>query len=109
MVYLCKDPKGEIVFEPSSTADRKLSSFQTKSVSKTDHYDEVAALKQQLSELEKKLAEVVEAFDIFPGMQSSSAYSYSRLIRTQMTIRSKVKINLLQGEKKNIYAVELLQ
>ena len=60
MVHLFKDPKGKTVLD-SSTADTKLSYIHTKPVSKaavTDHLGDAAALKQRISELEKKLAEV---------------------------------------------------
>ena len=61
MVHLIKDPKGKTVLDSSSPADSKLSYIHTKSVSKaevTDPHGDVAALKQRVSELEKKLAEV---------------------------------------------------
>ena len=60
MVHLFKDPKGKTVLD-SSITDTKLSYAHTKSVSKaevTDHLGDVAALKQRISELEKKLVEV---------------------------------------------------
>ena len=61
MVHLARDPKGETVFDPSSTTDRKLCIIPTKYVDKaevTGHLDEVVSLKQRISELEKKLKEV---------------------------------------------------
>ena len=61
MAHLWKDPKGETVLEPSSYVDQNVSYLPGKSFTKTevtDHNDDVAVLKQRLSELEKKLAEV---------------------------------------------------
>ena len=57
MVYLYKDPNGESIM---SVADIKQNSRgpPAKCSSTTDQNSDVAALKQRLSELEKKLAEV---------------------------------------------------
>ena len=59
MVSLCKDPKGEMVLGESNTSDQKLSSLQSKFVSETatttTQQDELAALKERVAELEKKL------------------------------------------------------
>jgi len=52
LVYLYKDPKGESVLDPTSTL-----SYVHTTIGRTDS-DEIAALKQQLSEMEKKLADV---------------------------------------------------
>ena len=61
MVHLFKNPEGQTVFDSPSITDTKLSYAHTKSVSNAevkDHLGDVAALKQRISELEKKLAEV---------------------------------------------------
>ena len=51
MVHLCRDPEGENVMDPSSTGGTNLTDAMDKA-------DEIANLKQQLSELQTKLAEV---------------------------------------------------
>ncbi len=57
MVHLYKDPEGETVLNPSSASDtHRAASMAFPTV--TNNPDEVASLKQQISELEKKLAEV---------------------------------------------------
>ena len=59
MMHLCKDPKGETVLEPSSATDMNTKSAPMTDV--TDHLNEIAGLKQQVIELEKKLAEVLSS------------------------------------------------
>ena len=54
MVHLCRDPKGENVMDPSSTGGSNLTDAMDKA-------DEIANLKQQISELQTKLAEVTTA------------------------------------------------
>ena len=63
MVHLVKDPKGETVFEPSSSTDRKLNIVPTKG-EVTGQVDEIIGLKQRISELEKKLKEVCMIINI---------------------------------------------
>lgn len=58
MIHLWKDPKGETVLEPSSPADTYRTTNIT-TTEDTDPFDEVAGLKQQISELQKKLTEVL--------------------------------------------------
>ena len=59
MVSLYKDPKGEVVLGDSNKPDQKLSSLQSKFVSETatttTQQDELAALRERVAELEKKL------------------------------------------------------
>ena len=55
MVKLYQDPDGESTLKPSSKADSISTYNPTKSVG---HPDDVTSLKQQISELQKKLAEV---------------------------------------------------
>ena len=57
MVHLIRDPKGETVMDHSTSKNY----LQTKSVSNTgttNQQEEVAQLKQRVSELEKELEEV---------------------------------------------------
>lgn len=59
MVHLIRDPKGESVMGPSTTADTAMS-IQTKPTSTTvppsqQDLEEVAQLKQRVLELERKL------------------------------------------------------
>ena len=72
MEHLIKNPRGEAVMEHSTTIDESKHHVGTKAVSKTETtcpimQDEVAPLKQRVSELEKKLEEVSingSSFDI---------------------------------------------
>ena len=58
MIHLSKDPEGETVLKPSSASDTHRTSKAMSTATVTDHSDEVAALKQEISKLEKKLAKV---------------------------------------------------
>ena len=61
MVHLYKDPEGKNALEPSSIADTNPSSrhkFASKAEEVTDYISEIATLKQEISGLEKQLAEV---------------------------------------------------
>lgn len=65
MIHLFKDPKGETVLDPSSTGDTCTTIVKT-SVPMTEvpnQVDGVTGLKQQISQLEKKLAEVIMFFN----------------------------------------------
>lgn len=53
MIYLCKDPEGDTVMEPSMTGNMN----PTKSTDTTSYVNEIVSLKQQITDLEKKLAE----------------------------------------------------
>ena len=55
MVLLCKDPKGEKVMEPSTT----IASAMKPAKDVSAHTTEIAGLKQQIAELEEKLADQV--------------------------------------------------
>ena len=55
MVRLYKDPKGEKVMEPSTT----IQSTTKPAAGISTHTTEIAGLKQQITELEKKLADQV--------------------------------------------------
>ena len=54
MIYLCKDPEGDIVMEPSMTGGMD----PKKSTDATNYVNEIMNLKQQIADLEKKLTEV---------------------------------------------------
>ena len=55
MIHLFKDPKGQTILNTSSTGDTKKDSI----TGVATNIDEVSGLKQQILELEKKLAEVI--------------------------------------------------
>ena len=59
MVSLCKDPKGEKVLGDSTTQDQKINTLQSKIISgatmSTTQQDELAALREQVAQLEEKL------------------------------------------------------
>ena len=59
MVHLCKDPEGNTALNSSSTG----AMFSTKNDPITG-VQEVDGLKQQITELEKKLAEVLQLPDL---------------------------------------------
>ena len=60
MVYLHKDPQGENALKHSSGSGTRHASkgFSTAATVATEHHDEITAMKQQISQLETKLAEV---------------------------------------------------
>ncbi len=56
MVNLIRDPKGESVMEPTSSTDRAMQQqIQTLKPPTLSQQDEVARLKQRVTELEKEL------------------------------------------------------
>ncbi len=51
MIHLRRDPDGDTVMEPTSTSGTYISDT-------TDHTKEIASLRQQISELKERLAQV---------------------------------------------------
>lgn len=60
MVQLIKDPKGETVMDHSTTKDKSSYHVGSQAISDAIMQDEVAQLKQRVSELEKELEEVIK-------------------------------------------------
>ena len=85
MIHLLKDPKGETVLHPSSTGGTKRDT----GIGVVDNMDEVAGLKQQVMELEKKLAEVYLCWFLTKGVN----FCHSRLMR-RIEERRSCTINL---------------
>ncbi len=51
MIHLRRDPDGDTIMEPTSTSGTYISDT-------TDHIKEIASLRQQISELKERLAQV---------------------------------------------------
>ena len=72
MVNLIRDPKGESVMEPSNSTDKAMQQqIQILKLPSSSQQDEVARLKQRVTELEKELnSEVCEIQSILNNMST---------------------------------------
>ena len=67
MVNLIRDPKGESVMEPSASIDKAMQQqIQILKPLSSSQQDEVARLKQRVTELEKELYSKGIKFDVQP-------------------------------------------
>ena len=76
MVNLIRDPKGESVMEPTNSTDKAMQQqIQILKLPSSSQQDEVARLKQRVTELEKELnSEVCEVQSILNNMSYICVY-----------------------------------